>query len=728
MRKNVLSKKFPSLAQEWHPVRNGELTPDDVSFGSNMKVWWQCPHGADHEWLASPNSRSRGTGCPVCRGLKVVKSNCLESTHPQLANEWHQHRNGDLKPSTITAGSDKSVWWQCDEGHEWRTKVYDRSKGKGCPYCSGHKLAPENALSVTHPQLVDEWHPTKNGERLPEQFSKGSHQKVWWKCAKGEDHEWIASIGHRANGRGCPICNGRKVVTSNSLETLYPSLAKQWHLEKNGSLKPTNVSAQSNKKVWWRCNVAADHIWDDTIAHRTNGRGCPMCSGKRTVKSNSLATKLPELAQEWHESKNGDFTPHDVTVSSSKSVWWKCDVASDHEWKAQISQRTSGGGRGCPMCSGKRVVKSNCLKTTHPDISQEWHHSLNGDFHPTQISAGSNRLVWWACEIADDHVWRAPVSARTSGKGCPMCSGRKVVTSNCLATINSAIAQQWHKKKNGKLTPNDVVANSNKVVWWQCPEGKDHIWKASVGDRNQGKGCPVCRGLKVVDSNSLATLEPDLAKQWHPSKNGLLTPNDVTRFSHKKVWWQCEKADNHFWKAIISNRTTEGKRTGCPFCTLTPQSRQELAVLFELKWVFKEINPKGFKTRVGGKLWTIDVFIPSIQVGIEFDGAFWHKDKEALDKLKTLQLQEAGLKVLRIREAPLEKIFESDMISEVPFDARKVVEKILCFLRENYPLSVNQRNRIHSYLSASDLQNQAALDRYIDKILEEKASRLVTTS
>ena len=114
---------------------------------------------------------------------------------------------------------------------------------------------------------------------------------------------------------------------------------------------------------------------------------------------------------------------------------------------------------------------------------------------------------------------------------------------------------------NGDLTPNDVSAGSQKKVWWQCSKG--HEWLAAVCYRNNGGGCPICSGKKVLAGyNDLATLNPELVKEWHPIKNGTLTPSDVTSGSSKKVWWLCEKG--HEWDAIICNRSK--KKSGCPFC------------------------------------------------------------------------------------------------------------------------------------------------------------------
>jgi very-short-patch-repair endonuclease len=210
-----------------------------------------------------------------------------------------------------------------------------------------------------------------------------------------------------------------------------------------------------------------------------------------------------------------------------------------------------------------------------------------------------------------------------------------------------------------------------------------------------------------------------VAKEWHLTKNKDLTPNDVTSGSNKKVWWKCSKGDDHEWESSVANRV---KAIGCPYCTLTPQSKQELTITFELKQFF-EINPKGFKTRVQGKLWSIDIFLSELNLGIEFDGSYWHKDKRALDKLKTEQLQDDGFKIMRIREEPLKPITDIDVVSKVPFNAKHVVNDILKYIMDAYTVDSKKIDLIRQYLRKRTLQNEQGLEDYIEQILTEKAER-----
>ena len=295
---------------------------------------------------------------------------------------------------------------------------------------------------------------------------------------------------------------------------------------------------------------------------------------------------------------------------------------------------------------------------------------------------------------------------------------RKPPKGKSLAEVNPELEKQWHPTKNGNLMPIDFVAGSGKSVWWKCPKGEDHEWKAQIVTRKNGTGCPCCSGQKLVPSTSLAELFPQIAAQWHPTKNDPLTPKKVLSGGRIKVWWQCDKDKHHVWLSSIVNRT---RGRSCPYCTLTPQSKQELIITFELCKFFNDINPKGLKTRVDGKLHSIDIYIPSLNLGVEFDGSYWHKGKRELDKVKTLKFEAAGFNIVRVREEPLKRIFETDIISSQPYNGKGITDNLLKFIMSTNELGKKTITKIEEYLAKDELQNQKALDKYIEQILTAKA-------
>ena len=358
----------------------------------------------------------------------------------------------------------------------------------------------EKKYLIDNPTLMAEWNWDKNNELGldPKTLTCGSGKKVWWKCSKG--HEWQAKISHRNNGVSCPYCLGRYAIKGeNDLATVNPKLASEWHYDKNGNLKPENFTANSGKKVWWKC--AKGHEWQAEIKSRNKGNGCPVCSGNQVlIGYNDLSTINPKLASEWDYEKNGVLTPKDFTIGSGKKVWWKCEKG--HEWKATIVDRNAG--KGCPICANKKVAQGyNDLARLNPELASEWNYEKNGDLTPENVTAGSNKKVWWKCKKG--HEWQAIISNRSSGLGCPVCSGHKVLKGeNDLSTINPKLASEWDYEKNGDLTPENVTTSSGKKVWWKCSKG--HEWQATIHNRNKGRNCPICDSERKTSTPEYAIL------------------------------------------------------------------------------------------------------------------------------------------------------------------------------------------------------------------------------
>ena len=218
---------------------------------------------------------------------------------------------------------------------------------------------------------------------------------------------------------------------------------------------------------------------------------------------------------------------------------------------------------------------------------------------------------------------------------------------------------------------------------------------------------------------SLAETHPEVTIQWHPTLNGDLMPNDVSKGMNKKVWWKCDKGEDHEWKVGVYQR----KYSSCPYCVLTPQSKQELTITFELTKLFKNIDPKGLKTPLDGRLRSIDIYIPKLNLCIEFDGAYWHKDKREIDKIKSEMILKEGFKLIRVREEPLKKIYDTDVISRKPYDGKQVTNDILTVIMRTFDLNDALMSKIKEYQEKEELQNEKGLDRYIDKILTDKAEK-----
>jgi hypothetical protein len=219
--------------------------------------------------------------------------NKLQDLYPEVAKEWNHEKN-TLKLSDITFGSGRKVWWKGACGHEWQAKVANRTTLKnGCYYCKSTSVVrDENRLSLRFPIIAAELHPSENGNIKASEIAFGSTKQLWWLGNCG--HEFFTSPNRRtSNDIGCIICNGT-INDGNRLSSNASHLIKDWCTDKNGNLKPENISINSSKCVWWY-DSKCGHSWKDFISARVKGAKCRKCFPKFVNDENRLSLVNPEL-------------------------------------------------------------------------------------------------------------------------------------------------------------------------------------------------------------------------------------------------------------------------------------------------------------------------------------------------------------------------------------------------------------------------------------------------
>lgn len=432
-----------------------------------------------------------------------------------------------------------------------------------------------------------------------------------------------------------------------TLNDEFPLLVLEWDCDKNDGLLPEEVAPKSKKKVWWKCPKG--HSYQAAVMSRTIQKsGCPYCSGlKAVVGENDLATTNPELVAEWDYVKN-KVSMEMMKAGSAQKVWWKC--SNGHSYGAVVSSRALLKS-GCPYCAGQKPIHGiNDLETLRPEIAQEWDNEKNGNLSPRDVNERSNKKVWWKC--SKGHSYQAAIMSRTGKQhtGCPYCAGQKVLVGfNDLETLFPEIAKEWCYEKNGGLTPKQVTKGNNRKVWWKCQYG--HEYEANIYNRVDGDNCPVCSNHVCVRGiNDLETLLPDLTSEWNYSKNGSILPSQVVPGSSKNVWWLCKEC-GHEWKAIVSNRSKGGD---CPKCNeRNKTSFPEQAIFYYVRKQYPDaIN--SFKEIFADNHMEIDIYIPSISVGIEYDGVAWHATSQIREReiRKYNICREKAIKLIRIKENP----------------------------------------------------------------------------
>ncbi len=217
---------------------------------------------------------------------------------------------------------------------------------------------------------------------------------------------------------------------------------------------------------------------------------------------------------------------------------------------------------------------------------------------------------------------------------------------NDLASHNPRIALEWHPSLNGELRPPDVSYVSKKPVWWLCPKG--HEYDLAVCKRTlRGSNCPICSGHRTVSGiNDFATVYPDVAKEWHPTKNGDKKPSMFSSKNGFRAWWICKYG--HEWEATLHDRASG---TGCPFCkTRYSSSFPEQALFYYVKKLCPDAENR-YRALFDNNM-EFDVYIPSRKIAIEFDGAHWHNSEEvhAKERFKYSVCQKHNIFLLRVKE------------------------------------------------------------------------------
>ncbi len=358
--------------------------------------------------------------------------------------------------------------------------------------------------------------------------------------------------------------------------------------------------------------------------------------------SKSYIANHLELMKEWDWEKNNllGLYPDKLTSGSHKKVWWKC--VNGHSWDAEIKSRVSGSR--CRFCTGQAVTEERSLATKFPELIKEWDYKKNYPLTPNDVSSGTNKVVYWKCSICKQ-VYSQSVYSRTKrltkkSPKCPVCLGVQIIPNyNSLKAKYPEVAKEWDYKRNAPIKPENIAPHTNKEYYWLC--GNGHSYLATPNNKIRGKAkCPEC----YLATNNLAVVNPELAAQWHPIKNNK-APDEVTFGCNDSAHWLCPIC-NHEWQAKINNRNN-GR--GCPECSKGQHtSFPEQAIYYYVKQLFPDaINQYKFNGV------EIDVFIPSVNIGIEYDGSgLYHGTSLKHDKdiRKNEFLFEQGVNLIRVRD------------------------------------------------------------------------------
>lgn len=423
---NDLQTRYPEIAKEWHPTKNGDLSPDNVLCGSAKKIWWLGKCGHDYE--QSIVNRVNGGNCPYCSHQKLlVGFNDFATTNPEILGEWDYEKN-DVLPSEIGVGSHKKIWWKCPFGHSYQSYPSNRcgSTHSGCPICAqeNHTSFPEQALFF----YIKKYYPDAiNSDRDAIGMELDIYVPSLKIAIEYDGKNWHKN--NRYELKKNEACKNNSILLMRIREeglVLYDDCycIVRMNVRSNDSLS----------EVISKVLFDIDNISDiDVDVDRDSAQ--IYSSYIMTRKSQSLKNTYPEIAKEWHPIKNGEITADMVAPMTNKMFWWlgRCG----HEWLMSVQDRTDQNC-GCPICSGKRIVSGiNDLLTQHPTVCNEWYYEKNNEMglFPDKVAPHSDKKAWWKCNTCG-YIWQSKIDSRTRMKsGCPECGKRIIAAAKFKSVI-----------------------------------------------------------------------------------------------------------------------------------------------------------------------------------------------------------------------------------------------------------------------------------------------------
>ena len=322
---------------------------------------------------------------------------------------------------------------------------------------------------IEYEELMKQWDYEKNKEN-PSEISSGSKKKYWWKCHKGEDHQWEAQVRERAKGSNCPYCMGRKLSKTNNLEYINPTLAKEWNMIKNKDLKPNQVFANSSIKAWWQCSKDKTHEWDAKISTRNKGTGCPFCSNRNATKDDNLKVNNPTVAKYWHPNKNAELTPDKIKEKSSKVIWWMCPRDHNHEWELSVNSMVKRKTY-CLLCeNGEKNESFEITEEEKRELEKEWHPTKNGDLILNEINEKTKEEFWWQCKENKEHEWQKSIEKKINNSECPICKKNKNKEKIKEESTKRTVSKEDKERADALIEE----ANKNLEKYLEmCPECSD---------------------------------------------------------------------------------------------------------------------------------------------------------------------------------------------------------------------------------------------------------------
>ena len=514
---------------------------------------------------------------------RILEEGSFEDNYPERALDWDydDERNQPYKPSDFLSGSNKRVYWKCHVcGYKSETPTSIQSHARAmfpCDKCAikgrTNQRYGEEPITVTNPQLLQEWDYEKNEQEgiFPKDVTNhDSKIQIHWVCKRG--HHWKKSVSYRLHSTSgdCPICQ-------KEMQTSFPEQVLYFYF--NQYIECINgYKLENNSHIDIFIPSKRIGIEYDGPKHNTHSQK------RRDERKNELVQKLGIKLYRVIQSEKFEVDGNYIyVIYDNKYTYMEyaieklCMFIGIPFLTFNIEENKTA-----IMESYLTREKENSIAKLYPHLLTEWDYEKNRYIDPKCISYGSGLKLYWKCNKG--HSWQTPPSNRTKGHGCPYCAGVKLLSGyNDLATLQPNLLDEWDYQENKKIciTPESITAgNSKKKVFWVCKNNPKHKWVATVASRVRGSGCPFCAEEQrkttkcktyIRKNGSFAINNLELLKDWFYEKNDVLgiSPDNIPNRYSKKVWWKCHICNN-IWLATPDSRVGGH---GCPKCSESKHSQ-----------------------------------------------------------------------------------------------------------------------------------------------------------
>lgn len=356
---------------------------------------------------------------------------------------------------------------------------------------------------------------------------------------------------------------------------------------------------------------------------------------------NIFAQLVPEL--------NKDIKLETISCKSAKNLFWRCE--RNHIFVTKPMHRTSKKG-GCPCCSGRVLClnKTNSLLQENPTLATEF--SPKNNVSPNDIINGGGKLRYiWKC--SKGHEWSQTIKARKQhNSGCPVCAGNRPAISEEKTCLECG---QIFYDKNSLHTHIAVVhknLNEYKAKTYFGLEGKPVCEAEGCSEFvpiNRGRSakfqkyCSEKCASRKMSEERFCTLSEEIEKEGtfkvvtkYKSYNGFSNSIEV----------KCRKCKKKSTKRF--NNALYGK-SSCFYCSGNTSKGER-----EVREFIESLNVKtipNYRKALNGL--EIDIFCPEYQIGVEYNGLYYHSEKFLPKKYhleKTKLSEEKNIRLIHIWE------------------------------------------------------------------------------